>query len=211
MIDFPSTTKVFANIPKESFYKNLSITKSLKEKFISDIEKINVENSLTNENLRFEKEGKIQEILLVSILLKKNDFDNKIIEFIARKNSHKLVFLIEFDNYQKLAIFHNKLYQTSWCEKEEISLKLKGFSLDEVWENFVKEIAFRDNKIIEDDSYSLDNLIEIKEEKEKLEKLITKTTNALRKELQPKKQYELHKKLKEYEKKLNELLELIKD
>lgn len=47
MIDFPAATVVHRRMPKEAFYKRLPLTKVLREKFISDVDKIFVENSLT--------------------------------------------------------------------------------------------------------------------------------------------------------------------
>ena len=50
-MSFPNVTLVHRRIAKEAFYKRLSLTKVLKDKFVSDIEQIYVENSLTKENL----------------------------------------------------------------------------------------------------------------------------------------------------------------
>lgn len=47
MIDFPTATAVHRRLPKEAFYKHLPLTKALKAKFVSDVERIVVENSLT--------------------------------------------------------------------------------------------------------------------------------------------------------------------
>ena len=51
MIEFPAATAVHRRLPKEAFYKHLPLTKILKEKFVSDIDRIVIENSFTKENL----------------------------------------------------------------------------------------------------------------------------------------------------------------
>ena len=51
MIDFPESTAVHKRLPKEAFYKRLSLSAPLKAKFVSDVVCIVVENSLTNSNL----------------------------------------------------------------------------------------------------------------------------------------------------------------
>ena len=51
MIDFPAATAVHRKMPKEAFYKHLPLTKPLKDKFVSDVDRIYVENSLTRETL----------------------------------------------------------------------------------------------------------------------------------------------------------------
>ena len=56
MIDFPTATVVHRRMPKEAFYKHLAITKMLKEKFVSDVDRIFVENSLTKDNLNLTAE-----------------------------------------------------------------------------------------------------------------------------------------------------------
>lgn len=75
MIEFPASTKVGRRLPKEAFYKHLPLTPSLKKKFVSDVEIIFVENSLTAKNLNLSPEADIKEILLLSIILKKQEFD----------------------------------------------------------------------------------------------------------------------------------------
>ena len=49
---FPSATRVHRRMPKEAFYKRLTLTTALKEKFVSDVDRIFIENSLTMDNLR---------------------------------------------------------------------------------------------------------------------------------------------------------------
>ena len=104
MIDFPTATAVHRRLPKEAFYKHLPLTKALKDKFVSDVERIVVENSLTKDNLNLNTDSEIKEILLLSITLKKQEFDGKVIEAIAKQNPHKLVFLLMFEDSQQLAL-----------------------------------------------------------------------------------------------------------
>lgn len=98
MIDFPATTAVHRRMPKEAFYKHLPLTKVLKEKIVSDVDKIFVENSLTKDNLNLTAESEIKEILLVSLFLKKQEFDAEIIEALATQNPHKLIFLLIYEH-----------------------------------------------------------------------------------------------------------------
>ena len=72
MIEFPAATAVHKRLPKEAFYKHLPLTKILKEKFVSDVDRIVVENSFTKENLNLASDAEIKEIMLLSISLKKS-------------------------------------------------------------------------------------------------------------------------------------------
>jgi hypothetical protein len=205
MIDFPTATAVHRRLPKEAFYKHLPLTKALKAKFVSDVERIVVENSLTKENLNLNSDSEIKEILLLSITLKKQEFDGKVIEAIARQNPHKLVFLLMFEDSRQLALYHSKLYRTQWIDASEISLKPQGFSLDEIWEAFVEQIALYDERAEKSASLSVDERLALQEQILKLEKLIARTEAAAWKEQQPKKQFELYTRLRGYKQELEDL------
>ena len=205
MIEFPAATAVHRRLPKEAFYKHLPLTKILKEKFVSDVDRIVVENSFTKENLNLASDAEIKEIMLLSISLKKQEFDGKVIETIAKQNPHKLVFLLSFEDQQQLAVYHNKLYRTLWMAHDEIELKLQGYSLDEIWDSFIKQIALYEERAEETADLSMEDRLTIQDQILKLEKQIDKTENAMWKEQQPKKKFELHTRLREYQKKLEDL------
>lgn len=205
MIEFPAATAVHRRLPKEAFYKHLPLTKVLKDKFVSDVDRIVVENSLTKENLNLTDDAEIKEIMLLSISLKKQEFDGKVIEAIARQNPHKLVFLLMFEDSRQLAIYHGKLYHTSWVESDKVALKLQGYSLDEIWDAFMEQIALYEERAEKTDALSVEDRLAVQEQILKLEKQIKKTENAMWKEQQPKKKFELHTHLLEYKQKLEEL------
>ena len=205
MIEFPAATAVHRRLPKEAFYKHLPLTKILKEKFVSDVDRIMVENSFTKENLNLASDAEIKEIMLLSISLKNQEFDGKVIEAIARQNPHKLVFLLSFENQQQLAVYHNKLYRTLWMKHDEIALKLQGYSLDEIWDSFIEQIALYEERAEQTDALSIEDRLAIQDQILKLEKQIDKTENAMWKEQQPKKKFALHTRLREYQKKLEDL------
>ena len=205
MIEFPAATAVHRRLPKEAFYKHLPLTKILKEKFVSDVDRIVVENSFTKENLNLASDAEIKEIMLLSISLKKQEFDGKVIEAIARQNPHKLVFLLSFEDQQQLAVYHNKLYRTLWMAHDETELKLQGYSIDEIWDSFIEQIALYEERAEETADLSMEDRLAIQDQILKLEKQIDKTENAMWKEQQPKKKFELHTRLREYQKKLEDL------
>ena len=205
MIEFPASTAIHKRMPKEAFYKRLTLTAALKEKFVADIERIVIENSLSNNSLNLTTESEIKEILLLSIALKKQEFDGKVAEAIARQNPHKLVFLLTCEEKQQLALYHSKLYCSEWMSANEITLDLNGLSLDEIWNSFIEQIALYKEQAENVGSLSVDERLALHEQITKLEKLIKKTETAAWKEQQPKKKFELYTKLKEYKRKLEEL------
>ncbi len=205
MMEFPTATMVHKRIPKEAFYRHLPLTKALKEKFVSEVDKIVVENSLTKENINLAADAGIKEILLLSISLKKQELDGKVIEAIARQNAHHLVFLLIYEDSRQLALYHGKLYRTEWMDAAEISLSPRGFSLDEIWASFVEQIALYDERAENTGALSVEERLALQERIVQLEKLIAKTETAAWKEQQPKKKFELHTRLRRYTQELEKL------
>ena len=148
-------------------------------------------------------EKTITEVLLLQIELKKHDFDSKLIEAIAKQNSHKLVFLLRFEKYAKLAVYYKQLYIGKWKPFEELSLVLKGNSVNEVWLSFVEQIALDESNAIS--KSDLDHKLELQNKAKALEKEIAKLDTAIRKERQPNRKFELHKKLLQLEESLKAL------
>lgn len=205
MIEFPVSTTIHKRLPKEAFYKRLTLSAALKDKFVTDVERIVIENSLSNRSLNLTSSSEIEEILMLSIALKNQEFDGKVVEAIARQNDHNLLFLLSCEGSQQLALYHNKLYRTPWISADDITLKLNGLSLDEIWNSFIEQIALYEEKAENADTLSIDERLALQEQINKLEKLIKKTEAAAWKEQQPKKKFELYTKLKEYKRKLDEL------
>lgn len=205
MINFPEATIVHRRMPKEAFYKRLSLTTALKDKFVSDVDRIYVENSLTKDNLNLTAESNVKEILLLSISLKKQEFDGKVVEAIARQNPHRLVFLLSYEDQRQLALYHSKLYRTEWMPENELKLEAKGFSLEEIWNSLIEQIALYGERANTAENLSIDQRLALQEKILKLEKQITKTEAAAWKEQQPKKRFELYTRVQSYKQQLEEL------
>lgn len=141
MIAFPSTAHVGKTMPKDAFYRQLNLSPELKEKFVSDVRRITMEYVLTAESINVDKSDELAEILVLTIQLKKQEFDNRIVETIARQNKHKLVFLLTYEDQQQLALYSSKLYKTSWMPAEEMKLEARGQNIPAIWEGFVEQIA----------------------------------------------------------------------
>jgi hypothetical protein len=205
MISLPHATFVHQRIPKEAFYKRLNLSSALKERFVSDIETIYVENSLTKAHLNLLEEAKITEILVVSIVLKKQEYDHRLLEAIARQNPHKLVFLLCYRDQQQLAVvYKGRLYRSVWRPKEDSMLEARGFHMGEVWESLVEQIALPDEKGVQSDKLTLEERLASQEKREKLEKQIAALQAKIRKEKQLNKQVKLNAELKKLKKELEE-------
>lgn len=204
MLAFPQSTTVHRKIPKEAFYKHMTLSGALKEKFVAQVDRIFVENSLTQKKLNLGEASPIKEILLLVMTLKKQELDGKIAEAIARQNPHKLVFLLQFEGKGQLAIYHGRLYRTVWVNEEDLKLNLEGTSLDGIWEHMIEQIALKEERPGKTETLTMDERLARQAELKRLTALIEKTERAVWKEKQPKKKFALYQKLQEYKKKLEE-------
>ena len=205
MIDLPDATRVNRRLPKEAFYKNLTLNTAMKDKFISDIERIVVENSLTKENLNLSDDADVKEILLLSLTLKKQEFDNRILEFIARQNQHKLIFLAVYGEQRQLALYSGKLYKTEWMNEDELQLRAKGFNLDQIWNNLIEQVALHEERAESVSNLSIGERLALQEQIINQEKKIEKLEADVMKEQQPRKKFDMFTKLQKYQKELENM------
>jgi len=113
--------------------------------------------------------------------------------------------LLIYEDSRQLAIWHGKLYRTEWIPSSDIELKAEGFSLDEIWDSFIEQIAIGKEQAKAAGELSIDERLAIQEQITKLEKQIQKTETAAWKEQQPKKRFELYQRLQGYKKDFEEL------
>lgn len=205
MIGFPGSSAVGRILPKEEFYKRLHLSGDLKDKFVSDIRRITIENSLTENTLRLKPGAEIVEILVLALDLKKQVVDDRILEQIARSNKHHILFWLRFEGQGQLALYINKPYKTEWQPLDAMKLETNGFSLDEVWSGYVEQIA-----LLEEPGRSVNEApvayrLRRQDAVLKLEKNIEQLEKAARAEKQPKKKFELAMQVQQLKKELNEL------
>lgn len=206
-MSLPNSTWIHKRLPKEAFYRKLSLNRSLKAKFISDVETIFVDNSLTVDNLNLKGNSDVKEILVVALTLKKQAFDPKILEAIAQQNPHKLVFILIYEGVRQLAILHDKLYCTPWLPDCSIALMATGSTLDEIWNGFVEQIALRDERPGATNRMTLEERLQRHEKILNLEMAIQKMENAAWNEKQQKKKFEIFTKLKASQRELQRWIE----
>lgn len=154
MILFPQETIVNKIIPKNKFYEKANISTKLKNSFVNDIDKIIWSNKIAPTTLKgiSNNNSNIPEIEVFTIKLKNNDFDTKILETIDESIPQYIIFLLERDNFLKIAIafkekdanFNNKItikryFYTDWVE--EPNLEICGNTITAIYENFIKQIT----------------------------------------------------------------------
>lgn len=204
MLSFPSTAVVGRIMPKDAFYKRLTLSSEVREKFVSDVKRIVLEYKLSPETLNVEKGGEIAEILVLSIDLKKQELDYRIVENIARQNTHKLLFLLKFQAQGQLALYYSKLYKTRWMPLADLELNTKGLNLDVIWEGFIEQIALQEEIVLASGGLTIEEKLKKQDTILKLQKEIDKLERLSRNEKQPKKRFELFTQMQGLKKRLAE-------
>lgn len=204
MLTFPSKAAVGRIMPKETFYKRLSLSSEIRDKFVADVKRIVMEYKLAPDTINIAKGAEVSEILVLSIELKKQAMDYRIVENIARQNAHKLLFLLKFEGQGQLALYYSKLYKTSWMPLSDINLDAKGLNLDSIWEGFIEQIALQENVVPVGENISVNEKLKKQDTILKLLKEIEKLERLSRNEKQPKKRFELFTQLQGLKKELAE-------
>lgn len=201
MLGLPKTTEMSKQLPKKAIYTKFQVNTAAKEKIDADISRITIVNEIAPNKVNIPSGEDVKSFFVLLVSLKKKEYDEKTIATLSKLIPQNILFVLEYEDESRLAIYHTKVMQTVWMPTEEQKVELKGLNLDTVWENLV--IAVGGVNI--EKGNSLDEQIEINEKKQKLEKEIAKLEKQARAEKQPKKKFELV----QAEKRLKEKLKLL--
>ena len=187
MLGLPKSTEMSKQLPKKAIYTKFQMNTAAKEKIDADISRITIVNEIAPNKGNIPSGENVKSFFVLLVSLKKKEYDEKTIAMLSKLIPQNILFVLEYENESRLAIYHTKVMQTSWKPTEEQKVELKGLNLDTVWENIV--IAVGGVNI--EKGNTLDEQIEINEKKQKLEKEIAKLEKQARAEKQPKKKFEL--------------------
>lgn len=202
MLNLPEITQLQKNLPKSQIYKKFQLNNAQQTKFDLDISRIDIVNEISSRTIPAIRVGsKVKSFYVLSVRLKKKIIDYKNIERIAKLIPQNLVFALQFEEEIQLAVFCERMFTTAWIPEARVQLELQGLTFDEVWENIIKKIEGGEW----DSNLSLSENIELKEKKEKLQREIAKLEKLARKEIQPKKKFELVSQKRNLEDELNGL------
>lgn len=187
MLKLPEVTQLQKSLPKVQIYRKFQLTNSQQTKFDADISRIDIVNEVSSRTIPSIKEGeKVKSFYVLSVTLKTKNYETRNIERIAKLIPQNLVFSLQFEEEIQIAVFCEKVFATDWMPESKASIQLTGLNFDEVWENIIKKIEGGEW----DNDLTLEENIDLKERKEKLQKEIEKIEKLARKETQPKKKFE---------------------
>lgn len=192
MLGLPQLTEMSKQLPKKSIYTKFQMNTAAKEKIDADISRITIVNEIAPNKVNIPAGEDVKSFFVLLVSLKKKEYDEKTIATLSKLIPQNILFVLEYENESRLAIYHTKVMQTVWMSTEKQKVDLKGLNLDAVWENIVIAVG----RVNIEKGNTLDEQIEINDKKQKLEKEIARLEKQARVEKQPKKKFELVQRIK---------------
>ena len=192
MLGLPKSTEMSKQLPKKAIYAKFQMNTAAKEKIDADISRITIVNEITPNKVNIPAGDEVKSFFVLLVTLKRKEFEEKTIATLSKLIPQNILFVLEYENKSRLAIYHTKVMQTAWKPTEEQRVELKGLNLDKVWENLVRSLECG----VWNEELSLDENIALHEKRAKLEKEIAKLEKQARAEKQPKKKFELVQRVK---------------
>ena len=195
----PKSTEISKQLPKKAIYAKFNMNTAAKEKFDADISKISIVAEISPNTINIAKGENVSAVYVLLVSLKNKNYNEKNLVLLSKLIEQNMLFVLEFENERRTAIYRSKLLQSEWVPSEELTVSLKGLNLDAVWENLIKEVG----EITLSDGNTLDEQIAVNEQQEKLQKEIERLEKAARRESQPNKKLELHKQIQKMKERIS--------
>ena len=158
-----------------------------KDKFDAEVSHIVIVNEVTPKTTTLAAGTEIQGFYVLQVSLKRKNYDPRVIAQLPKLIDQKMVLLLECGDEGQLAVYHGKLICSPWRSLYDCSLQLNGLDLDAAWESLITQIG----GIQIEGGNSLDEQIQINTQREQIAKEIARLEKLARKEVQPKRKYEL--------------------
>ena len=193
MLGLPKATELNKKLPKTAVYAKFQMNTAEKAKIDADISRITIVNEVSASKVNIAPGEKVQAFFVLQVVLKRREFNERTLIVLSKLIPQNMVLLLEYDGQAKLAVYHTKLLQTPWSDPDTLSLAINGLNMDAVWENVIVQIG----GIQVQEGNTLDQQIAQDEQKAKLEKEIARLQKQLWAERQPKKKFELMRKIQQ--------------
>ena len=202
MLDFPQKTFFNRVIPKAKFYEKLQVTQAVKDCFVNEIAAIVWRNKLSPETLNVQPGSRVREIEVIEITLKGESLNDSVLKLIDKGIPYQLLFMLKRGEEYQLCIGYKETetasvkeyFKTPWQTFAELPLQISGLTLDEVCDNFIRQIH---GNLQSAESGDLKTELEVTKEEEKLQKRIVQLEKKLLTEKQFKKQMAIRAELQE--------------
>ena len=200
MLGLPKATELNKQLPKKAIYAKFSMNTAAKDKFDADISRITIINEISPNTVKsLTATGDVPSFYVLSVSLKKKDYDECTIAQISRLINQNMLLVLEYQDECRLAIYHTKLIQSQWQKTADCTVTLRGLDLSAVWRNIVTQVG---GTQIEE-GHSLEQQIAVDEQRARVQKEIDRLEKLARKETQPKKKFELVQRIQSLQKQVD--------
>ena len=215
MLGLPKSTEFNRRIPKQKFYENLTVSPALKRIFVEQIRVIWWRNKLAATTMNLAAGETVTEIEVFEVCLSAPQLDEAVLRQIDKEIPYHILFLLEYEGkYQAWTAYKEvagngtnafkvgTYYHTGWMEQSALPLTLDGLNTDQVYENFVRQIA---GEALSEAGETLKKSVERDGRRKELQKQIAALQTKIRREKQLNKQVEMNGQLKKLREELAEL------
>ena len=200
MQDFPQKTFFNRVIPKAKFYEKLPVTQAVKDCFVNEIAAIVWRNKLSQETLNVQPGSRAREIEVIEITLKGETLNDSVLKLIDKGIPYQLLFMLKRGEEYQLCIGYKETenasvkeyFKTPWQTFSELPLQINGLTLDEVCDNFIRQINTR---LAVAEAMPLKEALADDAMRQKIEKQIALLEKKMKAEKQPKRKFELHEEI----------------
>lgn len=216
MLKLPASTIFDRRIPKQKFYTNLPVSSKVVRLFTDQIDSIHWTHKLAPDTINVDAGSNVAEIQILQIRLKTESLDENVITLIDREIPYHLVFVVCYQDYGQLWIAHkeeaknredkfkvNRYYKTEWMPLDELSLRIEGINLDQIYESLILQIA--GNELEKYEEEDLKAAIDRSEETDRLKKAIARLETRIVREKQYNRQVKLNGELRKLKEELRRL------
>ena len=178
MLGLPKSTELNKPLPKTAIYTKFQMNAAEKTKIDADISRIVIVNEVSAAKLNLAPGESVQAFFVLQVTLKHREFSEKTLITLSKLIPQNMVLLLECDGQAKMAVYHTKLLQTPWRDPADLTLAIKGLTMDAVWENVIVQVG----NIRLQTGNTLDQQIAIDEQRAKLKKEIARAQGMLNNE-----------------------------
>ncbi len=194
MYGLPPSTQIGKQLPKKSIYAKFDLAPAQRNSFDADISRIEISAVVSSVTIpSLSDDGDTKEFYVLTIHLKKQDYDVKNIVLLTKLIPQKMILVLRYEDLGMLAVVYHKVTLTSdWMSFDDVALRLSGLNVTTVWENIIKSIG----RIEIEEENTLDEQIEVNTQREKIQKQISLLERKMANEKQPHRKREYFEQIK---------------
>ncbi len=204
MQPFPDSTVFGRVITKTKFYDKMSVSPLVKRAFVEQVEGIVWKNKFSAKTLNVQAGERVIEIDVFELALKRQAASDNLLRAIDNGVPHHILFLLQFDGLWQAVIGYKEIgktaitltvkeyYRTPWMPLEHIHLFVSGMTMDEVFDNFVRQI---NTSLPAESTQSLRADLENQEKLDSIQRKIDVLYKKMCAEKQPHRKFELYQQI----------------